>query len=189
MVASRRLSAALLPWSYETHPHDTISLRHPRRRSCHHAAGVPVPFVKRGCSWDFALSRPVHALIRPISSLSLLLLCLRHPHSPLLPRFLSLRSLSSFRSFFVALHASSASFSGYSGTPLSRRIPPDPPPPLPHPAAEFSPENHPADECPGNCTPLVSDVVVDQRALARLLRWMVDDRSLNFLVIPGNTVL
>lgn len=59
MVASRRLSAAPLPWPYETHPRNT-SLCYPRR-SCYPAARAPVPFAKRGysppsLSFSFSLS-------------------------------------------------------------------------------------------------------------------------------------
>lgn len=138
VVASRRLSAAPLPWPYETHPRGgtfppsatpVILVVDPATTSRRRG---PCSFHerKRGCSWDFALSRPVHAPIRPISSLSLALLPLAHffpsPPSSATPS-VTLFPLCLCHSFVYSLsprqafHISSVSFSE---TPPSRRISP-----------------------------------------------------------------
>lgn len=56
MVASRRLSAAPLPWPYETHPRERVRLRQPPSPASPPRRRGPCSFTIRGCSWDFALS-------------------------------------------------------------------------------------------------------------------------------------
>lgn len=173
VVASRRLSAAPLPWPYETHPRG--GTRFP-------PSATPVAVVadpaatspgslflsrKRGCSSGLrslsprSCSRSAHFLSLSSSSLSYVPPCRPHPNhlshsspSPPLSLFrfaLSVTTLSAFLPFlFRELHLRAGFL----------------PPSLPSRLLNFPPENHAINVRPGNCTPLGSDVVVDRGALA-----------------------
>jgi len=123
MVASRRLSAAPLPWPYETYPRNS-SFCHPHR-SCYPAARAPVPFAKRGYSpppplLSLSLSLTLAPFILssdpfPLSCcfsfsfpFSFLSFCPSSPFPPALSSYsllYAISSLSLFWSFFLTLIA------------------------------------------------------------------------------------
>lgn len=158
MVASRRLSAAPLPWPYETHPRETFSL------SATPDVGGPattppwslfLSFRQTGmllglCSLSpRSCSRLAHFLSLPpppppspslISSCSFTHITFDHliVFIPFFRSFSASRLSRVFRFFFPRFWDSTfAQDSSRSVHPLSSRLT----------AAELSPENHPTDEC------------------------------------------
>lgn len=191
VVASRRLSAAPLPWPYETHPHG--GTRFPASATpvvvADPAATSPGSLFlsrKRGCSSALrSLSHPVHALIRPTFPLSLFLSLSSSSFSYISPFATFIRTICHILPplrlllFRFALSVTLSTFLLFLFRELHLRagfLPSSPPSRL----LNFPPENHAINVRPGNCTPLGSDVVVDQGALAPVERQIIDNRSFNY---------